>query len=362
MRKEFLQTLRDPSSIGIAFLLPVVLLILFGYGVSLDAKGVPLALVDEVASTKTRELLAGFRISPYFDARTYLHFREAETDLIARRIDGIVRIRQDFTARLRFGREAPVQVIVNGVDSNTARLIEGYVEGVRARWLGARAREHGTDRIVPVRLESRVWFNREVRSRNFLVPGLIAVIMTLIGSLLTALVVAREWERGTMETLLAAPTRMNEILLGKIVPYFLLGMGGMAFSVAMAVWLFDVPLRGSIAILFLASALFLLAALGMGLLISTVTRNQFVASQSAILATFLPAFILSGMIYDIRSMPPLIQAVTYLVSARYFVSILQTVFLAGNAWSVIVPNTVALAAIAAIFLGLARWRSRLRLE
>jgi len=188
------------------------------------------------------------------------------------------------------------------------------------------------------------------------------VIMTLIGALLTALVVAREWERGTMEALLVTPVRVREILLGKLIPYFFLGMGGLLLSVAMTVFLFDVPLRGSLWVLLTTSALFLLAALGMGLLISTVARDQFIAGQVAILSTFLPAFLLSGFIFDIGSMPAPIQVITHAIAARYFVAILQTVFLAGNVWSVIGVNALALVLIATLFLTLVRRRTRKRLD
>ena len=241
-------------------------------------------------------------------------------------------------------------------------MVQGYVQGIWAQWLEARARAQGRELTTPVRLQNRVWFNSELRSRDYLVPGLVVVIMTLIGALLTALVVAREWERGTMEALMVTPVAMREILIGKLVPYFLLGMGSMAVSVAMALWLFQVPLRGSFGALVLTSALFLLAALGMGLLISTLAKNQFVAGMAAIVGTFLPAFILSGFIFDINSMPAPIQAITHIVAARYFVSILQTVFLAGDIWPVILPNALALIVMAAIFLGLSRRKSRKRLE
>jgi ABC-2 type transport system permease protein len=199
-------------------------------------------------------------------------------------------------------------------------------------------------------------------SRDYLVPGLIAVIMTLIGALLTALIVAREWERGTLEALLVSAMRAPEFLLSKLIPYFVLGMGGMLMTVAMAVWVFDVPLRGSFWVLLTASALFMSAALGMGLLISILAKNQFVAGQIAIIVTFLPAFILSGFIFDIRSMPPPIQVITHIVPARYFVDVLQTVFLAGNLWRVIVPDMLALAAMAALFLSLVWRRFDKRLE
>lgn len=362
LRKEFYQILRDPSSLAIAFLLPVVLLLIFGYGVSLDAEHVPIALVVELPSPDTTRFTSGFQHSRYFEPVFHRNLREAEEALLDRRVLAIVHLRSDFARQLRQPGGTPIQVIVNGVDANTGRLILGYVQGVWQKWLQREALARGETLAMPIQLEQRVWFNSELRSRNFLVPGLIAIIMTLIGALLTALVMAREWERGTMEALLVTPVTMREVLLGKLVPYFVLGMGGLSLSVAMGVWLFGVPLRGSLWVLFAASALFLLAALGMGLLISTVTKNQFVAGQLAIITTFLPAFILSGFIFDIGSMPQIIQWLTHVLAASYFVAILQTVFLAGNVWSVILPNALALLLMAAFFLGLSRRKLRKRLE
>jgi drug efflux transport system permease protein len=362
VRKEFLQVRRDPSSIAIAFLMPVVLLLLFGYGVSLDAEHVPIALVVEQPGADASDFVAGFRHSKYFEPIDLLTMHDAEAALRQRRVDAIVHLRPDFADRLRGpGGDAPIQLILNGVDANQARLIDGYVQGVWQNWLQRRADPTGGEPRTPVRLEQRIWFNSEVRSRNFLVPGLIAVIMTLIGALLTAMVMAREWERGTLEAMLVTPVRMREVLLGKLIPYFILGMGGMAISVAMALWLFGVPLRGSMWVLLAAGGLFLLAALGMGLVISSVTQNQFVAGQTAIIATFLPAFLLSGFIFDIDSMPPVIQWFTYLLAARYFVAIVHTVFLAGDIWPVILPNAAALAAMAAVFLALTRRLNHKRL-
>ena len=362
LRKEFYQILRDPSSLAIAFLLPVVLLLIFGYGVSLDAEHVPIALVVELPSPDTTRFTSGFQHSRYFEPVFHRNLREAEEALLDRRVLAIVHLRSDFARQLRQPGGTPIQVIVNGVDANTGRLILGYVQGVWQKWLQREALARGETLAMPIQLEQRVWFNSELRSRNFLVPGLIAIIMTLIGALLTALVMAREWERGTMEALLVTPVTMREVLLGKLVPYFVLGMGGLSLSVAMGVWLFGVPLRGSLWVLFAASALFLLAALGMGLLISTVTKNQFVAGQLAIITTFLPAFILSGFIFDIGSMPQIIQWLTHVLAASYFVAILQTVFLAGNVWSVILTNALALLLMAAFFLGLSRRKLRKRLE
>ncbi len=362
VRKEFLQILRDPSSIAIAFLMPVVLLIIFGYGVSLDAEHVPVALVVEQNSSDTASFVSGFQYSKYFEPVLLSDMRAAEEALMNRRVDAIVRLRENFARELESGFGASVQLIVNGVDANTARLISGYAEGVWTGWLADRARRQGGTLQMPVDVEQRIWFNAEVRSRNFLVPGLIAVIMTLIGALLTAMVMAREWERGTMEALLVTPVAIREVILGKLIPYFVMGMGGMALSVAMAVWLFAVPLRGSLWLLTLAAALFLLVALGMGLLISIVARNQFVAGQVAIIVTFLPAFLLSGFLFDIGSMPFVVQNITRIVAARYFVAILQSSFLAGDIWSVILPNGAALVLMAVIFLGLSRFRARKRLD
>ena len=362
LRKESLQILRDPSSIAIAFVLPVVLLFIFGYGVSLDARSVPVGLVVEDPDTVTQSFVAGFYESPYFDPVKMASVQEAERALVQRRISGIIWVRANFTRQTLSAGNAPIGVIVDGVDANNARIIEGYVQGIWADWLAKVARGAGQSLAVPVQVEQRVWFNPSVRSRDYLVPGLIAVIMTLIGALLTAMVVAREWERGTMEALMVTPVTIREMLISKLLPYFVLGMGGMSLSVALARWLFAVPLRGSLLVLMGASALFLLAALGMGLLISTAAKNQFVAGQVAIVATFLPAFILSGFIFDVNSMPTAVQVVTHLIAARYFVSILQTVFLAGDVWRVILPNAMALLAMALVFLALARRLARKRLE
>ena len=362
VRKESLQILRDPSSIAIAFVMPVVLLLLFGYGVSLDAKDIPLAIVVEQPDANTASFAASFHQSEYFNPQRFASIQEAEQALGERRVDGVVWLRSDFSRRLLAGGDAPVGVILNGVDANQARITAGYVQGAWQNWLQTYAAAQGRELKVPVSAEQRVWFNPAVRSRNFLVPGLVAVIMTLIGALLTALVVAREWERGTMEALMVTPIRIRELLLGKLLPYFFLGMGGMLLSVAMAVWQFEVPLRGSFWLLLAASAMFMLVALAMGLLISTVARNQFVAGQIAILVTFLPAFILSGFIFDIGSMPAPIQLITHVVPARYFVAILQTLFLAGDVWPVVLGNAAALLIMMLIFFAILRRKARKSLE
>lgn len=362
IRKEFLQVLRDPSSIAIAFLMPFFLLLLFGYGVSLDAEHVPVALVVEQPDAETASLAGSFMASRYFAPMVCLSMSEAIAAMNGRRADAIIHLRSNFGRLIYSPGGAPIQVILKGSDANTGRLVSGYIEGTVQIWLAQQALLKGQSLHAPVDLRPRIWFNPDVRSRNFLVPGLVAVIMTLIGALLTSMVVAREWERGTMEALAVTPVTMTEILLGKLIPYFILGMGGMTLAVAMAHFLFEVPLRGSLWLLIATSALFLLVALGMGLLISIIARNQFVAGQVAIIVTFLPAFLLSGFIFDIASMPVAVQAITHLVAARYYVAILQTIFLAGDIWSIVLPNTMALFVMAVFFLGVSRRKARKRLD
>jgi ABC-2 type transport system permease protein len=362
VRKEALQILRDPSSIAIAFVMPLVLLLLFGYGVSLDARNIPLAMVVERADANSASLVGAFQRSDYFETQVYNNIQTAQQAFDRREVFGIVWLRDNFSERLLSQGGAPIGVIVNGVDANQARITEGYIQGVWQVWLNSYARSQGVELTLPVELEPRIWFNAAVRSRDFLVPGLIAVIMTLIGALLTSMVVAREWERGTMEALMVTPVRIGELVVGKLAPYFILGMGGMLLSVAMALWLFEVPLRGSFWALTGASALFMMVSLGMGLLISVVAKNQFVAGQISIVATFLPAFILSGFIFQISSMPEPIQLVTHLIPARYFVAILQTLFLAGNIWPIVLANSAALALMMLFFLGLARRKMHKRLD
>ena len=362
IRKESLQIVRDPSSIAIAFVLPVFLLLLFGYGVSMDARHVPVAIVLEQPGAHGLSFAAAFDHSPYFAPQRFRSRQQAVAALRAHRVDGIVVLEADFEARFLTDGDAAVQVIANGVDANSARLLHGYVQGLTQNWLLREYEASGRTLEPPVKLESRIWFNPELRSRNYLVPGLLVVNMTLVGALLTAMVVAREYERGTLEALLVTPVTLREILIGKILPYFVLGMGGMVMSVAVAIWLFEVPMRGSWWLLLLSASLFLIAALGMGLLISVVARVQFVAGMIAVITTFLPAFLLSGFLFDIHSMPAPIQLITNIVAARYFVAIVQTLFLAGNVWSVILPNLAALAIMALFFIGMARRRISKRLE
>ena len=345
--KETRQVVRDPSSIAIGAVLPLILILLFGYGLSLDVKNVPLAVVIEYPGPEAIELAAGFQLSPYFHPTMTRSMPSAQDLLLTHLVDGIVRIPVDFSRRVAAGG-ADVQLIVHGGDANRARIIEGYVQGVVGAWSARLAAQGRPGQAQPVNVQSRLWFNEANDSSYFLVPGLIVLVMTLIGGLLTAMVMAREWERGTLESLLVTPVRSEEILLGKTLPYFALALVGFLLCVLSAKFLFHVPLRGSIWVLLGASMLYVLVALGIGLLISSWVKNQLVASQLTMLATFMPAFMLSGFLFDLRSMPTAVRLITYALPARYYVALLQSVFLAGNVWSVIVPNTLVLAAMAAM--------------
>jgi ABC-2 type transport system permease protein len=359
--KESRQIIRDPSSIAIALVMPTILIVLFGFALSLDVRNVPVAIVLEDTSLVARDVAGGFQLSPYFNPRLVTSMPHAEQLMLDRKVDAIIRFRSDFASRLKRG-DGEVQVIVHGTDANTARIIEAYAKGVVAQWgLRQAAEGHVVTGLGPVSVESHAWFNEAGESSYFLVPGLIVLIMTLIGTLLTALVVAREWERGTLEALFVTPVHADEILLGKIIPYFLLGVIGFALTVVAAQYLFQVPLRGSLTVLTIVSMLYLLVALGIGLVASSVTKSQFIASQVALISTLLPAMMLSGFLFDIRSMPVVLQYITYVLPARYFVTLLQTIFLAGDIWSVILPNAAVLAGMAVLLLGIARAATRKRL-
>lgn len=364
VRKEIKQIVRDPSALLIAFLLPLVLLIVNGFGISFDARHMKLAVVITAPEEQARGLLQALAASPYLAPERMPDTHTAEAAIIADRVRGILVLREDFSARLANPARwpAPAELVVNATDPNTARILEGYVTGALQTWLAGQITERRGVPVAGIAFEHRYWFNPELRSADAIVPGIIAMVMTMTGTLLTALIVAREWERGTMESMLASPARMSEITLARLGSYFVLGMGGMAISVLLAIGLFGLPFRGGVAALAGASALFLVFALGLGLFISTLARNQFVASQVAFIATMMPAMMLSGMLFDIASMPHWLQLLTYAVPARYLVSILQTLFLAGNVWPVLLPNLAGLAAAAALSVGATLAVTRRRLD
>ncbi len=360
VKKEARQIIRDPSSIAVGMVLPVVLILLFGYGLSLDVKNVPVAVVLEDSSPDARELAARLQLSPYFDARLVTSMARAQELILARQVDGILRIRPDF-ARALSNADAEVQIVLHGADANHARIVESYASGVIGQWLAEHADAGEAIPGAGVVVRDRLWFNEANESRYFLVPGLIVLVMTLIGALLTALVIAREWERGTLEALFVTPVRADEILLSKVIPYFVLGVGGLVLCILSAKFIFVVPLRGSLFVLTGASILYLLVALGIGLLISSAVKGQFVASLITVLVAFLPALMLSGFLFDLQNLPLAIQLITYVFPARYYVALLQTTFLAGNIWAVILPNAAVLAAMAGGLFAMTRRITRKQL-
>ncbi len=348
--KEFLQISRDLSSFLICFVLPLLLMFIYGFGVSLDLDHIRIGLVLEDTSPDAQSFANSITNSPYFDAKIARDRRSFEEDIIRGKIRAIVVIPSYFSSfRNRPDQIAPIQIIADGSEPNTATFVQNYLTGVWSNWLQQESVSSHLQGLPRVRSQPRFWYNEELVSRNFLIPGSLAIIMTLIGTLLTALVVAREWERGTMEALMATPVTIFEILIGKLVPYFILGMTSMTMCVIIAVFFYDIPFRGSFLALTVVASIFLFSALGIGFLISTIARNQFVAAQSAMAAAFLPGFILSGFIFEIASMPFPIQLLTRFISARYFVSSLQTLFLVGNIWSLLIPNILSMLAIGIFF-------------
>lgn len=350
--KEGVQIVRDPSTILIAFVLPVVLLFLFGYGVNLDTSKtrIGLALLDDGPAAAS--LADAYAHSPYFDVTATRAVAPLKEKIVAGEIRGIVVIPQDFGRREALGDGAAIQVIADGSQPNAANFIRGYAQGVVQNWAASRADLAGRSVDPPITLSTRYWYNPSLTSRFFLVPGAIAIVMTMIGTLLTSLVIAREWERGTMEAMMATPMRMTEFLASKVLPYFLLTLCSMALCTMLAIFLFGVPLRGSVFALFAISVAYLLPALGQGLFISAATKNQFVASQIALLSGFLPTFLLSGFLFEIASMPRWIQVITYAVPARYFIPSLQAVFLAGDIWPLLLPRIGAMLFFGALFFAL----------
>jgi len=360
MRKESYQILRDPSSILIAFVLPMILLFLFGYGVSLDTTRTRIGLVVEEETPLTRDLAASFTASRYFAVTQGRDRREFDDDLVLGRVRGIVVVPATFAADHAAARHPAVQVIVDGSDPNTASFVQNYAQAAAANWERQQSSE-GKASPPAIAVEQRFWFNPQLTSRNFLVPGSIAIVMTLVGTLLTSLVVAREWERGTMEAMMATPVTAAELLTGKLLPYFILGVASMTLCVLLAVFLFGVPFRGSVTALYVLSASFLMPALGQGLLISATTKNQFLASQLALISGFLPSFLLSGFLFEINSMPTVIQWITYVVPARYLIPSLQTVFLAGDIWPMFGRAIAVMLTIGSIFFLLAARSTRKRI-
>lgn len=371
-RKEFRQLLRDSSNLAIGILLPIVLILIFGYGLSLDVKDAPVAIVLEDASPTANDAIAGLYLSTAFKPIVVQSMHDAEQLMLERKVDGIVRIPSDFTRSLNAG-DARVQVLVHGADASRASIIMNYAGSTLSQWSARQAERVGpaaargmgggaTPAAGAVTVEQRMWFNAANTSTWYLVPGLIVLIMTLVGAFLTALVMAREWERGTLEALFVTPVHPVEILLAKIIPYFCVGMLGLTLCLLAARFLFAVPMQGSLLVIVFASMLYLFVAVGMGLVISSATKNQFLASQVALLSSFMPSLMLSGFLFDLRNVPLAIQIIGKILPATYFMELIKTLFLAGNVWPLILRDCAILAGYAVLLLSIARAVTRKQLD
>ena len=327
-KKETIQVLRDPLSLAMAFLMPVLLLVIFGYAITFDINDIPAVVVDLDKSGLSREFTAEITSSGYFSVVAYPdRYEDIDGYLDSGKARLAVMIPPDFSKKLLAARTPSVGVIIDGSDSNTATIAEGYISGITERF----SQRMAGSRVTPlIDARPRVWFNPELKSRNFIVPGLIALILSVNVALLTSLTIAKEWDRGTMEQLISTPIKTPELIIGKMIPYFVIGFIDTVVSVLMGTMVFDVPLRGSVVLLLALSGVFLFGGLSWGILISIIARTQLLASQMAILSTFLPAFLLSGFMFLIANMPKALQIVTYGVPARYFVTILKDIFLKGN--------------------------------
>jgi ABC-2 type transport system permease protein len=359
-RKEVFQVLRDFRSLLIVLLMPLMLMTVLGYGINLDTRHIRVFAFDREGSPASQDLLKRFESSEYFDlVATVTDYRALAAALDDGRCQLAIVIPHDFSARLHDGRPVNVQALVDGSDANTAELAIGYAQGVLGAY-GATVqadylRKSNAPTVNPVlSVEVRTWFNEDLESKNFIVPGVAAIVMAVIGVLLTSLTIAREWERGTMEQLISTPVTALEIVIGKLLPYFALGMLDTAVCAAIAVWWFEVPFRGSLATLAVGSGIYLTAILGLGFWISVVTKNQLAASQIGLVATFLPSFLLSGFTFPIEQMPLGVQPFTYVIAARYYIVILKSVFLRGSGLGALADPLIALVAYALIMVFLAK--------
>lgn len=358
-RKEFIQIWRDPMSLAMAFLLPLILLFIYGFAVTFDVDRITTVVYDMDKSSLSRELIDEFAQSGYFTVISSLNrYEDIDPYLDGNKAKVAIIIPQDFSKRVRTRRDTAIEIILDGANSNTANIAQGYIAAIAQRY----SQRMSGGLVVPlIDSRSRVWYNTELKSRNFIIPGLIAVIMTVIIALLTSLTIAKEWDRGTMEQLISTPIKPAELIIGKLIPYFVIGFADTVFTILMSTEFFGVPLRGSVPLLLVLSSIFLFGGLSMGILMSIAGRNQTAASQMAMLSSFLPAFMLSGFIFSISNMPAPLQIVTYFVPARYFVTILKGIFLKGSSLKYLIWETVLLAVygIAVFLLAIKKFKKRI---
>lgn len=351
-RKEFFHIYRDPRSLGLVILMPAILMLLFGYAVTLDVKKVSMTVLDRDKSQESLSFIHRFSASPYFNLRFFAQDEKEVKRLIDRGEAKMgLLLPWDFSKKIKAGRKAAVQVLLDGSDSNSANIILTYVQGVVREYNQEKTflkieRLGGQKLKPPVEGRPRIWFNEELESKNYFIPGLVAVIISIIGVLLTGQVIVREWERGTMELLISTPVRKGELIIGKLFPYFFLGLLDLSLAVLMGEWVFKVPLRGSITLLFLLSSIYIIVALGLGMTISTIAKTQILANQMAMVIGFLPTFLLSGFTFVIANMPFWLQIITYGIAPRYYVTILKEIFLKGADLSFLWTETLVLIGLA----------------
>jgi ABC-2 type transport system permease protein len=367
-KKEFIHIYRDSRSLALVILMPAILMLLFGYAVTLDVKKVAMAVLDQDGTQESLSFVHRFSASPYFDLKIFVQNEKEITQLID---EGKVKmglvLPWDFSRMIKAGRKVPVQVLLDGTDSNTANIILSYVQAVARQYnqekTFLKVERMGMERLnAPVEGRTRVWFNEDLESKNYFIPGLVAVIMSIIGVLLTGQVIVREWERGTMELLISTPVKKGELMIGKLFPYFFLGLVDLTLAVLMGKWVFEVPLRGSIALLFCLSSIYIFVALALGLTISTVARTQILANQMAMIIGFLPTFLLSGFTFVIANMPVWLQIITYGIAPRYYVTILKEIFLKGADISFLWTETLILVGmmIAGVWIATRSFKKELR--
>jgi ABC-2 type transport system permease protein len=367
-KKEFIHIYRDSRSLALVILMPAILMLLFGYAVTLDVKRVPMAVLDQDGTQESLSFVHRFSGSPYFDLKVFVRNEKEITQLIdeGRVKMGLV-LPWDFSRMIKAGRKVPVQVLLDGTDSNTANIILSYVQAVARQYnqekTFLKVERMGREKFkAPVEGRTRVWFNEDLESKNYFIPGLVAVIISIIGVLLTGQVIVREWERGTMELLISTPVKKGELMIGKLFPYFFLGLVDLTLAVLMGKWVFQVPLRGSIALLFCLSSIYIFVALALGLTISTVARTQILANQMAMIIGFLPTFLLSGFTFVIANMPLWLQIITYGIAPRYYVTLLKEIFLKGADFSFLWTETLILAGmmIAGVWIATKSFKKELR--
>jgi ABC-2 type transport system permease protein len=358
-KKEFFHIYRDPRSLALVILMPALLMLLFGYAVTLDVKRVSMAALDHDRSQESLNFIQRFSVSPYFRLR---HFAQDEREMKQLIDEGKVKmglvLPWNFSKTIKAEKIIPIQVLIDGTDSNTANIILGYAQTIARQYTQEKTvlkvTKMGVPNLnLPIEGRPRVWFNEDLESKNYFIPGLVAVIISIIGVLLTGQVIVREWEEGTMELLISTPVRKGELMLGKLFPYFFLGLLDLSLAVLMSKWVFEVPLRGSVSLLFVLSCLYIVVALGLGLTISTVARTQLLANQMAMIIGFLPTFLLSGFTFVISNMPPWLQIITYGIAPRYYVTIVKQIFLKGLGFSFLWRETLILMTMAVVGLWVA---------